>query len=40
MVVQLGPAIGSGIGSLAAGRDAEEALKNAALTGATTYAYR
>jgi len=34
----LGASIGSGIGSLASGRSAEEALKNAALTGATTYA--
>jgi|9_EtaG_2_1085328.scaffolds.fasta_scaffold18379_3 hypothetical protein len=33
-----GAAIGSGIGSLAAGRSTEEALRNAALTGATTYA--
>lgn len=34
----LGASIGSGIGSLAGGRSAEEALRNAALTGATTYA--
>jgi len=34
----LGASIGSGIGSLASGRSAEEALRNAALTGATTYA--
>ena len=34
----LGASIGSGIGSLAAGRSAEEALQNAALAGATTYA--
>lgn len=34
----LGASIGSGIGSLAGGRSAEEALKNAALTGATSYA--
>ena len=33
-----GAALGSGIGSLASGRSAEEALKNAALTGATSYA--
>jgi hypothetical protein len=32
-----GAALGSGIGSLAAGRSTEEALKNAALTGATAY---
>ena len=34
----VGAAVGSGIGSLAAGRSTEEALRNAALTGATTYA--
>ncbi len=34
----LGASIGSGIGSLASGRSTEEALKNAALAGATTYA--
>lgn len=34
----LGASIGSGIGSLVAGRSTEEALRNAALTGATTYA--
>ena len=34
----LGASIGSGIGSLASGRSAEEALRNAALTGATAYA--
>ena len=34
----LGASIGSGIGSLAAGRSAEEALQNAALAGASTYA--
>ena len=34
----LGASLGSGIGSLVAGRSPEEALKNAALTGATTYA--
>jgi len=33
-----GAALGSGIGSLASGRSAEEALKNAALTGAASYA--
>jgi hypothetical protein len=33
-----GAALGSGIGSLAGGRSAEEALKNAALTGAASYA--
>lgn len=33
-----GAALGSGIGSLASGRSAEEALRNAALTGATSYA--
>ncbi len=33
-----GAALGSGIGSLAAGRSTEEALRNAALTGATSYA--
>lgn len=33
-----GAALGSGIGSLVGGRSAEEALRNAALTGATTYA--
>jgi hypothetical protein len=33
-----GAALGSGIGSLAGGRSVEEALKNAALTGATSYA--
>jgi hypothetical protein len=33
----LGASIGSGIGSLASGRSAEEALRNAALTGATAY---
>ena len=32
-----GAALGSGIGSLAAGRDAEEALKAAALAGGTAY---
>ena len=34
----VGASIGSGIGSLAAGRSAEEALRNAALAGASTYA--
>ena len=34
----MGASIGSGIGSLASGRSAEESLKNAALAGATTYA--
>ena len=34
----VGAAVGSGIGSLAAGRSTEEALRNAAQTGATTYA--
>jgi len=34
----LGASIGSGIGSLASGRSAEEALRNAALTGVTAYA--
>jgi len=33
-----GAALGSGIGSLAGGRSVEDALKNAALTGATSYA--
>jgi len=33
-----GAALGSGLGSLAAGRSTEEALRNAALTGATSYA--
>jgi len=33
-----GAALGSGIGSLASGRSAEEALRNAALTGAASYA--
>ena len=34
----MGASIGSGIGSLASGRSAEEALMNAALAGGTTYA--
>ena len=34
----MGASIGSGIGSLASGRSAEESLRNAALAGATTYA--
>ena len=34
----MGASIGSGIGSLASGRSTEEALRNAALAGATTYA--
>lgn len=34
----MGASIGSGIGSLASGRSTEEALMNAALAGATTYA--
>jgi hypothetical protein len=34
----LGASIGSGIGSLASGRSAEEALRNAALAGVSTYA--
>tara|TARA_R110000823_G_scaffold93684_1_gene204983 strand:+ start:107 stop:916 length:810 start_codon:yes stop_codon:yes gene_type:complete len=34
----MGASIGSGIGSLASGRSTEEALKNAALAGASTYA--
>jgi len=34
----MGASIGSGIGSLAGGRSTEEALRNAALAGATTYA--
>src|SRR5210317_280398 len=33
----LGASIGSGIGSLASGRSAEEALRNAALAGGTAY---
>jgi hypothetical protein len=34
----MGASIGSGIGSLASGRSTEEALRNAALAGASTYA--
>ena len=34
----MGASIGSGIGSLASGRSAEESLRNAALAGASTYA--